>query len=137
MQRAILINGQTLPLRASANFLYYYCRARLRGEAEPDFAADLKQMADMRTLEGLSGLDETNALEMLGQSGLFEFAAIVRRLVWTFAYIANKNLSPFEEWSDALADYDMVEASRVAMELVNENFFLLLGVRAQAPAANT
>lgn len=130
MQRTVRVNGQDLSLKPSANFMFYYRNARLSGEEKPDFQSDLKKLADMEKLKGtLSGLDPTNVFEVLEQTKLFEFSLIIRRMLWTFAYTANKNLLPFEEWCDELSEYDTTEASRTVMALVNENFFLMLGVQ--------
>lgn len=129
MQRVIKVNGQDLALKPSANFMFYYRQARLSGEAEPDFQADLKRLADMEKLQGeFSEIDSTNALDILQSTNIFEFSAIIRRMLWTFAYAANKSIQPFEEWCDALYEYDAVDASKTVMELVNDNFFLMLGV---------
>lgn len=129
MQRTIRVNGQDLPLKPSANFMFYYRHARLSGEELPDFQADLKRLADMEKLQGdLQGIDSTNALDILQRTNIFEFSAIIRRMLWTFAYAANKGILPFEEWSDALFEYDTTEASKTVMDLVNDNFFLMLGV---------
>ena len=40
MLKTIKINGQALPLKPSANFLFYYRHARLSGEDAPDFHSD-------------------------------------------------------------------------------------------------
>jgi hypothetical protein len=129
MQRVIKINGQDILLKPSANFLFYYRNARLKGEDIPDFQTDLKRLADMEKLQGeFSGIDSTNALDVLQKTNIFEFSAIIRRMLWTFAYAANKSILPFEEWWDELEEYDAVEASKTVMELVNDNFFLMLGV---------
>jgi len=129
MQRVIKVNGQDLQLKPSANFMYYYRYARLKGEDTPDFQTDLKRLADMEKLqEEFAGIDSTNALDVIQKTNIFEFSAIIRRMLWTFAYAANKSILPFEEWCDALFEYDAVEASKTVMELVNDNFFLMLGV---------
>lgn len=129
MQRVIKVNGQDLQLKPTANFMFYYRHARLSGEAEPDFQADLKRLADMEKLQGeFSTIDSTNALDILQRTNIFEFSAIIRRMLWTFAYAAQKSIQPFEEWCDALNEYDAVDASKTVMELVNDNFFLMLGV---------
>ena len=129
MQRVIKVNGQDLQLKPSANFMYYYRYARLKGEDTPDFQADLKRLADMEKLQGeLTGIDSTNALDVLQKTNIFEFSAIIRRMLWTFAYAANKSILPFEDWCDALFEYDTTEASKTVMDLVNDNFFLMLGV---------
>lgn len=130
MQKVVNINGQGLLLKASANFMFYYRHARLNGEETPDFQSDLKRLADMEKLQGeFANIDSTNALDILQKTNIFEFSAIIRRMLWTFAYAANKGLLPFEEWCDALIEYDAVEASKTVMELVNDNFFLMLGVQ--------
>jgi hypothetical protein len=129
MQRVIRVNGQDLQLKPSANFMYYYRHARLNGENAPDFQIDLKKLADMEKLQSeFAGIDSTNALDVLQRTNIFEFSAIIRRMLWTFAYAANKNILPFEEWCDALFEYDAAEASKTVMDLVNDNFFLMLGV---------
>ena len=129
MQRVIKVNGQDLLLKPSANFMFYYRHARLSGEETPDFQADLKRLADMEKLQSeFSSIDSTNALDVLQRTNIFEFSAIIRRMLWTFAYAADKSIPPFEEWCDALEEYDAVEASKTVMELVNDNFFLMLGV---------
>lgn len=131
MQRVIKINGQDLILKPSANFLFYYRNARLKGEESPDFQDDLRKLAEMEKLQGdFAGIDSTNALDVLQKTNIFEFSAIIRRMLWTFAYAANKNILTYEEWCDALEEYDAVEASRTVMDLVNDNFFLMLGVAA-------
>ena len=136
MQRVIKVNGQDLMLKASANFMFYYRHARLKGEETPDFQIDLKRLADMEKLQSeFSSIDASNALEVLQKTNIFEFSAIIRRMLWTFAYAANKGVLPFEEWCDALLEYDAVEASKTVMDLVNDNFFLMLGV--QKPRATT
>lgn len=138
MQRVIRVNEQDLLLKPSANFMYYYRSARLSGEETPDFQADLKQLAGMEKLQGeFSKIDSTNALDILQKTNIFEFSAIIRRMLWTFAYTANKSILPFEEWCDALFDYDAVEASKIVMELVNDNFFLMLGVQRPREIQNT
>jgi len=130
MQRVIKVNGKELILKPSANFMYYYRSARLNGEDYPDFQEDLKKLAGMEKLQGqFSKIDTTNALDVLQKTNVFEFSAIIRRMLWTFAYTANKAILPFEEWCDALEEYDAVEASRTVMDLVNDNFFLMLGVQ--------
>jgi hypothetical protein len=58
-------------------------------------------------------------------------------MLWTFAYAANKSIPPFEEWCDALYEYDAVDASKTVMELVNDNFFLMLGVAKPREIQNT
>jgi hypothetical protein len=137
MLRTIKINGQALPLKPSANFLFYYRRARLSGEDAPDFQSDLKRLADMEKLRGeFSKIDDGNALDVLQKTNIFEFTAIIRRMLWTFAYAANKSIPPFEEWCDALEEYDAAEASNTVMELVNDNFFLMLGVPKPAAVQN-
>ncbi|NMC35345.1 MAG: hypothetical protein GYA36_23235 [Veillonellaceae bacterium] len=129
MRRVIKVNGQDLPLKPSANFIYYYRYARLSGEDAPDFQADLKRLADMEKLQGeFKDVDNTNALDVLQRTNIFEFSAIIRRMLWTFAYAANKSILPYEEWCDALEEYDAVAASKTVMDLVNDNFFLMLGV---------
>lgn len=129
MQRSIRVNGQDLSLKPSANFMFYYRHARLSGEETPDFQSDLKRLADMEKLQDdLQGIDSTNALDILQKTNIFEFSAIIRRMLWTFAYAANKGILPFEEWSDTLFEYDTTEASKTVMDLVNDNFFLMLGV---------
>lgn len=129
MQRVIKVNGQDLQLKPTANFMYYYRHARLAGENAPDFQIDLKMLADMEKLQGeFAGIDSTNALDVLQRTNIFEFSAIIRRMLWTFAYAANKSILPFEEWCDALFEYDTTEASKTVMDLVNDNFFLMLGV---------
>jgi len=86
MLRTIKINGQALPLKPSANFLFYYRRARLSGEDAPDFQSDLKRLADMEKLRGeFSKIDDGNALDVLQKTNIFEFTAIIRRMLWTFA----------------------------------------------------
>jgi hypothetical protein len=138
MQRVIKVNGQDLSLKPSANFMYYYRHARLKGEDTPDFQADLKRLADMEKLQGeFETVNATNALDILQRTNIFEFSAIIRRMLWTFAYTANKSILPFEEWCDALFDYDAVEASKTVMELVNDNFFLMLGVAKPREIQNT
>ena len=129
MQKTIRVNGSDLPLKPSANFMFYYRHARLSGEEVPDFQSDLKRLADMEKLQSeLAGIDSTNALDILQKTNIFEFSAIIRRMLWTFAYAANKSILPFEEWCDALSEYDTTEASKTVMDLVNDNFFLMLGV---------
>jgi len=129
MQRTIRVNGQDLLLKPSANFMFYYRQARLTGEEAPDFQTDLKRLADMEKLQGeFAGIDSTNALDVLQRTNIFEFSAIIRRMLWTFAYSANKSILPFEDWCDALFEYDTTEASKTVMDLVNDNFFLMLGV---------
>ena len=129
MQRVIRVNGRDLPLKPSANFMYYYRHARLSGEDMPDFQSDLKRLADMAELQNeFADIDSTNALDIMQKTNIFEFSAIIRRMLWTFAYAANKNILPFEEWCDALEEYDVVEASQTVMDLINDNFFLMLGV---------
>lgn len=129
MQRTIRVNGQDLLLKPSANFMFYYRHARLTGEETPDFQTDLKRLADMEKLQGeFAGIDSTNALDILQRTNIFEFSAIIRRMLWTFAYSANKSIMPFEDWCDALFEYDTTEASKTVMDLVNDNFFLMLGV---------
>jgi hypothetical protein len=109
--------------------MFYYRHARLSGEEAPDFQADLKRLADMEKLQSeLAGIDSTNALDILQKTNVFEFSAIIRRMLWTFAYAANKSILPFEDWCDALIEYDTTEASKTVMDLVNDNFFLMLGV---------
>ena len=101
----------------------------LSGEDAPDFQTDLKRLADMEKMRTAFGrIDSTNALDVLQKTNIFEFSAIIRRMLWTFAYSANKSLLPFEEWCDALFEYDTTEASKTVMDLVNDNFFLMLGV---------
>lgn len=137
MLRTIRVNGSDLPLKPSANFMYYYRHARLSGEEAPDFQADLKRLADMEKLQGeFAGIDSTNALDVLQKTNIFEFSAIIRRMLWTFAYAANKGILPYEEWCDTLEEYDAVEASKTVMELVNDNFFLMLGVAKPKEAQN-
>jgi len=129
MLRTIRVNGSDLPLKPSANFMYYYRYAR--------FQADLKRLADMEKLQGeFKDIDSTNALDVLQRTNIFEFSAIIRRMLWTFAYAANKGILPYEEWCDALEEYDAVEASKTVMELVNDNFFLMLGVAKPKEAQN-
>ncbi|MBT3320185.1 MAG: hypothetical protein HN389_10530 [Clostridia bacterium] len=129
MERVIKVNGQDTILKPSANFMFYYRNARLNGEEKPDFQMDLKQLAGMEKLQDEFGkIDSTNALDILQKTNIFEFSAIIRRMLWTFAYTANKSILPFEEWCDALQEYDAVQASKTVMELVNDNFFLMLGV---------
>ena len=129
MQRIIKVNGQDLLLKPSANFMFYYRNARLNGESVPDFQEDLKKLADMEKLQAeFKDIDSTNALAVLQKTNIFEFSAIIRRMLWTFAYAANKAILPFEEWCDGLQEYDAVEASKTVMDLVNDNFFLMLGV---------
>lgn len=138
MQRVIKVNGKDLILKPSANFLFYYKSARLTGEDEPDFQEDLKCLAGMEKLQGeFKRIDSTNALDILQKTNIFEFSAIIRRMLWTFAYTAKKSILPFEEWCDALEEYDAVEASRIVMELVNDNFFLMLGVQKPKETQNT
>lgn len=137
MQRVIKVNGQDILLKPSANFMFYYRHARLNGEDVPDFQTDLKRLADMEKLQGeFSKIDSTNALDVLQRTNIFEFSAIIRRMLWTFAYAANKSMLPFEEWCDALYEYDAVEASKTVMDLVNDNFFLMLGVQKPREAAS-
>ena len=137
MQRTIRVNGQDLLLKPSANFMFYYRHARLTGEETPDFQTDLKRLADMEKLQGeLKGIDSTNALDVLQRTNIFEFSAIIRRMLWTFAYSANKSILPFEDWCDALFEYDTTEASKTVMDLVNDNFFLMLGVPKPAAVQN-
>jgi len=138
MQKTIRVNGSDLPLKPSANFMFYYRHARLSGEEVPDFQSDLRRLADMEKLQGeLAGIDSTNALDVLQKTNIFEFSAIIRRMLWTFAYAANKNILPFEEWCDALSEYDTTEASKTVMDLVNDNFFLMLGVAKPREVQNT
>ncbi len=133
MQRVIKVNGQDLILKPSANYMFYYRHARLKGEDAPDFQNDLKALAEMEKKQTeLENVTNENALDVLQSTNIFAFSAIIRRMLWTFAYTANKTILPFEEWCDALEDYDAVEASRIVMELINDNFFLMLGVRAPA-----
>ncbi len=80
--------------------------------------------------EEFENVTEENALEIMQRTNLFEFGTTIRRMLWTFAFCANKSLLPFEAWSDSLEEYDLVEAAKVVMELVNDNFFLMLGVTA-------
>jgi hypothetical protein len=118
--------------------MYYYRSARLKGEEEPDFQDDLKKLAGMEKLQAeFSKIDTNNALDVLQKTNIFEFSAIIRRMLWTFAYTANKAILPFEEWCDALEEYDAVEASKTVMELVNDNFFLMLGVQKPRAVQNT
>lgn len=138
MQRVIKVNGKDLILKPSANFLFYYKSARLTREDEPDFQEDLKSLASMEKLQGeFKKIDSTNALDILQKTNIFEFSVIIRRMLWSFAYTANKSILPFEEWCDALEEYDAVEASRIVMELVNDNFFLMLGVQKPKETQNT
>ena len=137
MQKVLKVNGQDLILKPSANFLFYYRSAHLTGEVEPDFQDDLKSLAGMEKLQGeFKKIDSTNALDVLQKTNIFEFSTIIRRMLWTFAYTANKSILPFEEWCDALLEYDAGEASRTVMELVNDNFFLMLGVRKPTETQN-
>ena len=138
MQRTIRVNGADLILKPSANFMFYYRHARLQGEDAPDFQTDLKRLAGMEKLQGdLGGIDSTNALDVLQRTNIFEFSAIIRRMLWTFAYAANKGILPYEEWCDALVEYDTAEASKTVMDLVNDNFFLMLGVAKPRENQNT
>jgi hypothetical protein len=138
MQKTIRVNEQDLQLKPSANFMFYYRHARLSGEETPDFQTDLKRLADMEKLKGeFAGINSTNAMDVLQRTNIFEFSAIIRRMLWTFAYAANKSILPFEEWCDALFEYDTTEASKTVMELVNDNFFLMLGVAKPRGIQNT
>ncbi len=131
MIRMLNINGIDIKLKPSANFLYYYRNARLSGEPVRDFQQDLQSFTGLDKLqEQFGNVGEENALDILQASAIFDFSINIRRMLWTFAFCADRSILPFEAWCDALEEYDLVETAKVVMELVNENFFLMLGVKA-------
>ena len=135
MEKMIEINGREVRLKPSANFMFFYKRARIEGEDAPDFQADLQLIAGMEKKQKLlSKIDKKNAFDVLGKANIFEFAAIIRRMVWTFAYAADKSIKPYEQWCDELIDYDIGEAAKVVMEMIEDCFFLMLGFKKQQPA---
>lgn len=130
MERTIKINGREVRLKPSANFMFFYKRARIEGEDAPDFQKDLQLIAGMEKQQKLlSKIDKKNAFDILGKANIFEFAAIIRRMIWTFAYSADRSIKPYEQWCDELVDYDIAESAKVVMEMIEDCFFLMLGFR--------
>lgn len=130
MEKTVTVNATPIKLKPTANFLFYYTKARLSGEDAPDFQVDLRTLAGMDKFQNqFENITDENAFDVLSQTNIFEFSQIIRRMLWTFAYSANKSLATYEDWCDSLEDYDAIEVAKVVMELVNENFFLMLGVK--------
>jgi hypothetical protein len=88
-------------------------------------------MQDME--KSIREVDETNALEVLRRVDMFAFSDIIRRLLWTFIFSGDKSIPPFEQWCDELESYDITQAAKTVMELIEENFFLMLGVPRPGP----